>query len=346
MRCAVPCWPTRWVSTLALCAALGAGCDAPSLLPPPPRRSPAPAVETVAALEMILDEHETASHGDWYREFPRAAERRRIHLLLNGLRPGEPAAKQAEMIRGATARHAKLLLVEPAPAPEVADALRAAHEQGVALVLLNRPVAALRGAPSVTLVAYEPLEKSARRLAAAARDAARARHPTDPGVALLLDSAAADSQGAARSAALRRALNEDGVALAQTLTFSGNPEQGARVLEFELNANPRITMVFAQESQGFACAAHVARDVVKDRALTLAGYTDLHAHGAFLVVEGSAAAADVNMSGFVAAALDAAVTLSRGGPAPPRVEVPLPVRLGGQAAPPAKTAGSGGRAGS
>jgi hypothetical protein len=167
-------------------------------------------------------------------------------------------------------------------------------------------------------------------LVAATRAAAKARKLRDDGVAVIVVSAVTGPQSPERIAALQGAITDAGLSLGETLVLDADVLVATSTLAARLTADPKITMLFAEDDHGMSCSAYLARETLKDRPFILAGYANLSAFGSFVIVEGSAAVADRNEGGFIATAFDAALKLSRGEDVPRRIEVPVTVRRRGR----------------
>jgi ribose transport system substrate-binding protein len=172
-----------------------------------------------------------------------------IVLEVQILAPGDPPAKQVEQVRAAVAKGSAALIVVAADAKAVAPALIEARDKGVPVVLLSRPVP-VEGKP-FPLVAIAPLEPSARELVGTALLVAKDRGLGDA-PALLVVKDPPDEHTEARVAAMEAALAEAKVPLRKTMHITAYPEEAGDMIAEELKARPDVSMVLADEDQGFS----------------------------------------------------------------------------------------------
>jgi ABC-type sugar transport system substrate-binding protein len=285
---------------------------------------------------MVFTGQSPAAEDRWARYARTAAGKNRAFVTIDAPRPGEPPSKQARLIASAASRRPSVLVVDPAVSPLVDEALVAAQAEGIPLVFLDHPVAALRGKPHVSVVACPDFSVSARALVAATLERAKALKLRDDGAALLLLNAASDRHSEARAAALQNALSGAGVRIRPAVGFDGDPRRAAHSLSTRLADDPTITMVFADEDRGTACCDHVGRELLKDRAYVFAGYLRFGSGGSTVVAGNAAAVADYDESRFIGRVVDTAIELADGAVVPPRTEVPVAVRLGREPSKPAQ----------
>jgi ABC-type sugar transport system substrate-binding protein len=308
-----------------------AGCDSGSFLPPPP-----PELETVAtpaaapttALALVLSDEERADQRFWSARARVWASEHKVVLNESALKHGEKLAGQAALIREALARRASALVVRPADAPEVAEALREAQAKNMPLVILDEAVPGLSASSPVTLVTFAPLPPTAKELVTAAQNKAKSLKLPGDGEALLLVNRRLDTHTNERVGALAAALKDAGIPLNDTLKFEGSPQQAEPLVREKLAAGPKITMIFCEEDHGLNCAHYLARELSGERSFTVAGYVNFDTRDGRNILEECTAAVDRNEQGFINTALDAALRLARGENVPARVEVPRKLRLG------------------
>jgi ABC-type sugar transport system substrate-binding protein len=170
-------------------------------------------------------------------------------LEVQALGPTDPPAMQAEQVRAALAKGSAALIVVAADAKAVAPALVEARDKGVPVVLLGRPVP-VEGQP-FPRVAPGAFEPSARELVATAALVAKDRGIADkPALVVVKDPP--DDHTEARVAALTTALAEAKVPLRATLHVTPYPEEAGGLISEELKARPDVSMILADEDQGFS----------------------------------------------------------------------------------------------
>lgn len=323
------CAQRRAVCLLCLLTCALIGCESTEFLPPPEPSSPGPAPEAAAkSFDLILDRNDHVDHEFLVKHARIRAAFHKVMLEVASLAPDDPPAKQAELIRAAVARHSSAIVVRPVDAPETAAALQEAQAQGVPLVLLDRPVSSLSEASPVTLVTYAPFAESATQLVAAVKAAAKRDRLREDGVAVLLVNTITDPRSAERVEALKRAIANAGLTLVETVMFTGISQHAQPPLVERLAADPRVTMVFADEDRGTASAHHTACSMIEERRFTVAGYTNFTNKTAGLIRQEATAVADRNELGFIEQAIDAAVSLGHGERVPSRIEIAHPVDVG------------------
>ena len=308
------------------------GCDAPSIAPPPSPELGSLAERDRAAqrpAELILA-GDTVDRVFWAAKASPAADRRRMILHETHLSADDPPAKQAELILAKLESKPSVLIVEPADAPEVVDALRAAQAKSVPIVLLDRAVPGLSGSGPVTLVTLPDFGPSAKSIVTAARESAKASNSPADGHAILLANARTDRHSADRVAALRSAIEAAGLTLNETYTFKGQGEEIEIALQEKLKADPKLTFIFAEEDQGLAAANYVRFKLPEKRPIAVAGYFHFDSRDEPVPVNGCVMAVDGNQRGLIAKAVDAAFQLSKGEKIPERIEVPLILCPGGR----------------
>ncbi len=316
-------WSVRF-ALLGWASLLSVGCGS-SFVPPPPPELVAQSEKTLPPpakrIELILLADENPERSLWLHLAPSEAGRAKVLLQVSRPKPGEPPARQASLIREAIARGVAALIVEPAEAPEIADALAEAQAKGVVVVLIDRTVPS-RGKP-FTVVTHEPFSKSARSLVDAVLKDVKIEELSPRGPAILLVNDLADSHTAGRAAALKDALRDAGVTMLDPLTFDGGPANAWLKLIGALAVHPEVDIVLADEHQGLSAAGNVQADKSKIKPI-FAGYTMYGGEDLRLgSLPGCAAVADRNIQMLVRKFLKAAVDLAEGKTIPERIEVPL-----------------------
>ena len=317
------------LALLVFCGALLTfGCDTGSFIPPPPEglrdeegnsvsalsasdSAMSPGLEAVPqgarSIELILDRRSPDE-----AESVRAAARLqagydKVRLRPTVLSEQDLPAQQAEMVREALLRQPLALVVEPADPTDrrLADVLHKAQDEGVPIVLLNRPLSApgagaghpdskedlaspsKAGQPGrepakapaakterpMILVTPPLFEPSARQLVASAvRNAKNAR--LDPkGGAILLVNTIGDPFLRDRTDALRTALKAKGITTIEELPFAESFEVGSKLLSERLKANPKIALVFSIDTLSSSAIRNAMNNLGAERPFILAGYS-------------------------------------------------------------------------
>ena len=297
-----------------------AGCDN-AFVPPPQAelselRERRPAARTV---EICLSNEHT-----WDRDLLEQVAREQAGLAhvffqVHKVSPREPA-EQANWVRGAKARGASALIVEPLGGEELARALGQVRDEGIPVVLIGRSVPT--GSKPFPVVTHPSFTGPARDLVQAAVDAARAAKLPEDGGAVLLVNTYKDDQSDERVAELRAALQGVNVPLLATISFEAGGAAAQKAAEDALKAHPKLSIILAEEDQGLIGAAQT-RDARKDAPRfilcgVLAATKDMGPN----VLTLCDAYVDRNTKQLGSKAFQAALALTDGKPVPDRIEVP------------------------
>ncbi|HEV3162777.1 MAG TPA: substrate-binding domain-containing protein [Isosphaeraceae bacterium] len=187
------------------------------------------------------------------------SEAGRQRLVLETRRPqsGDPASRQADLVREAARKGTSALIVVAEDPKTLAPALVEVRDRGVPIVLLGRPVA-VPGKP-ITLVTLPSYRESARKIVAAAVEEAKNMGLDTAGQAVILINAQPDSDSAERVAAMEAALEEAGVALLERIKFGEGkemalPGDAAEVVKAVATAHPRLAIILADDDNGLSGA--------------------------------------------------------------------------------------------
>jgi ABC-type sugar transport system substrate-binding protein len=353
------------------------GCDSGSFLPPPPAelvenaddaasgslpRSAAEAMEPAAAkaLEVFLDRRDADE-----AEVVKTAARTQAGLdmvLLNITILGEKdlPARQVDQVRESLAHHPLAVVVEPAvpPASGLSQVLDEARDEGVPVVLVNRPLAAGegnaagRGDPNpvngasasepgarpgaakpanppptrpAVLVKAPPFASSAGQLVASALRNAENAHLEPRGGAVIIINTLGDPFIPDRVAAIRTALEAAGVTKISEVSFSKQFEVGSKVLTEKLQADPKIVLVFTVDSLSSLAAREVMNKLVSDRPFIMAGYASEDSYAQSTRMADFAAVATYAPTKVLRKAMSTAVAIAQGRNLPGLIEFPIDV---------------------
>ena len=366
---------------VALSAATASlGCGSSTFLPPPPEELQSAAAEEsassasvplppglesasvgVRSVEIILDRRDpTEIEGE------RAAARMqagidKVKLRMSFLAEQDLPAHQVELVREAVARNPLALVVEPADPTDsrMAEVLQKARENGIPVVLLNRPLTAtssstvaskgpekiakdsaaspaaanpaanptlaFTGPKPLVLVTAPSFTESARQLVASAiRNAKNAR--LDPkGGAVIMMNTIGDPFTHERTLAIKSALEKNGITTIDQLSISRSVGIGAKLLTEKLKSNPKLVLVFAVDGLSTAAARQVMTELIPDRLFVQSAYAAEGNYGDMIRVGDFAAVAGFIPTWLVRKAITTAVKLSQGGVEPSRVEISVQV---------------------
>jgi ABC-type sugar transport system substrate-binding protein len=249
--------------------------------------------------------------------------------------PAKSSKDQSQIVREAVARHPQALIIEPVdPAdPQLAQAISEARAAKVPVILLGRalstqpnspaPTPAAGTPPATVVVAPPPFTDSARQIVASAiRNAKNAKLKPEEGAILLINSAG-DPFMPDRVAALRAALEAEGITAIDEVRFAREAQAGNKVLIQRLQAEPKRVMVFSLDSPSAQASNQAAGQIVEDRPFVQAGYTGDENLTKMVAVGEFAALTEFSLSRLVRKAISTAVAAAQGRDLPSRVEFPL-----------------------
>jgi ABC-type sugar transport system substrate-binding protein len=365
-------------AALAVSAAVTSiGCDSSTFLPPPPdglrgASEDTSSNDTVAvppalegssvgarSIEMILDRREPAEIDAVKAAARMQAGIDKVKLRTTVLGDQDLPANQVDLVREAVARNALALIVEPADPTDtrMAEVLERAREEGIPVVLLNRPLgktgssdvaskgaesagtaskassstantganpkAASAGAKPTVLVAPASFAESAQQLVdSAIRNAKNAK--LDPkGGAVIVINTIADPFFHERAQAIRDALKKSGITAIEEITFSKSAEGATKQLTEKLKANPKLVLAFSIDPVSTGACREVVNNLIPERPFVLSAYASETSVSMMTKVGDYAAVALFVPTRVVRKAITTAVNLAQGGNVPSRVEVPI-----------------------
>ena len=180
-------------------------------------------------------------------------------------------------------------------------------------------------APMV-LVAPSSFVPAARQLVASAvRNAKNAK--LDPnGGAVIVSDAIGDTFIRDRKLAVRDAIEANGIDTIVDVVFSKSVETGAHLLAEQLNANPKLVLVFALDGSSTAAARQVMAELIPERLFVQSAFAAEGNYGDMTRAGDFAAVAGFIPNRILRKAVSTAISLSRGRDVPNRVEVPVEVQ--------------------
>jgi ABC-type sugar transport system substrate-binding protein len=170
--------------------------------------------------------------------------------------PGQSPSAQPELVRKAIADGATALVVVPGDSPDLARALADAESKNVPVVLLGRPIDAPAGSKPFTYVEHEPFGPLAKRIVSTTLgDVKKSGRPMD-GTVLLISDKVTDRPSADRLAALKSAVEAEGLTSIVNATFdSATPGSAKAAVLDAVKSHPDVIMALADEGEGILGAS-------------------------------------------------------------------------------------------
>jgi len=354
------------------------GCDSNSFVPPRPEElggagsvpsvgtssaAPAPTGVELApvparAIEVVLDQHDPDEAEVWKTAARTQAGFSTVKLKIVNLEANDAKARQVELVREAIAHHPRVLVVEPADPADtgLAAAIHEAGGQGIPVVLMSRPLAALlpageksgattpksgadtkavapgsgaqltpsaSSAPPVVVVAPPPFAPSAQELVLSAIRNAKEAGLEIRGGALVISNTAGDPFIEERARAIVESLKAAGISPIKEGRFAKELPAGEKVVKAELEANPKVVLVFAADSTSSLVVRQMLQALANRRPLVLACYASEEQIPDFTRRPEVAAVAEFTPQRLVRKAISTAVALSQGKEVPRTVELPV-----------------------
>jgi ABC-type sugar transport system substrate-binding protein len=335
------------------------GCDSGSFIPPVnpelrgdggsapiavtdstlARASSEVAPEPGRPIELILAAHDPDEVEGWKSSARMQAGLDKVKLKISVLAAESPKAKQAELIQEALIHRPRGLVVEPAdPAdPHLAQAIEAARNQGVPVVLVGRPLAggktpsasaespaAKSGAPRqerAPLVVLEPnFTESAVQMVAAVIRVVQAAELDPAGGAVVVINTNSDPFMSPRARAIVEALKAAKISVVDQVRFATDPKIGEQVLKDYFKAHPKIVMVIGVDPTSAASVREVVSAEGSGRLFIAACYTTEDQFSNVSRMPNFAAVADFTPTRLLRKAILIAVALAQGKESPPVVE--------------------------
>jgi ABC-type sugar transport system substrate-binding protein len=239
--------------------------------------------------------------------------------------PSFTPSQLAEAIRAAVERGVAGLIVEPLEDPAVLDALYDADARGLAVLLLDRPVPA-RGGKSLHSVGYTSFVEPGRQIVQATLDAAKLLRQLEGGRIIVLHGRSADAYDADRLGALAKPLKAAGKS-SDVIEFEGDSDLAAVALKTALDANPKVAIVLADDSNGMFAAYQVSSNRKNTDApeFLFAGFLAYDYRSPHDLLERAIAFSDRSVEAFATKTFQAIYGLLNGKPVDERVEVPITV---------------------
>jgi ABC-type sugar transport system substrate-binding protein len=319
-----------WVVVPGLLLAALGGCDGGSFVPPPaPELNALPGLNpnpTALSVAMIFPPAPAPDHEVWEQAARLEAARAKVIFVVTRPSPGDPPARQAELIRDAAASKTSALLVDPADDPKVVEALNDARAGGTTVVLIGRRVPDRDPAKPLARATFVPIEEPARRLVGAmVKDVKADGLPAD-GLALIVTRAGAGAGDRETADALAAELKAAGFAGPEVVTIENDIAKGTQVLEDRIKADPKVTALLALGETEISAAIN-ARKALKEakRVVVVGGCLSINST---LTTEARAACAGVldrSQPSLAAQAFRLAYRLAQGEAAPVVREVPIPL---------------------
>ena len=332
----------QWLAWVALALA---GCEwGPTTSAPPAPSQPlevagatdqadaAGGAPADAAKELILSlPAEPLLFADAWEQVARKVAATEHHAVLSTERPneGDPPGRQAELIRRAATRAPTAMIVVPGDPKSLAGALEEVRDRRVPILVMDRPVP-VAGKP-LPLVTFEPFEKPARELAAAAAEAIKAAGFSAQGPALIVNQVPDDDASRRRLATLQDALKEAGITVLEVVPYQMSTSlsltESRRPTAAAVDRHKDLALVVTLGDNALSETVNVRAALESDRkkfvVMGLAVGTsaqDMLGHNA---CEGLI---DLQVGVLARRAVEATLALAAGRAVPERTEVPTPFR--------------------
>ena len=280
-------------------------------------------------IEMIL-----AHHSDDDRHFLAMIMRRDAGKAKLSFRIAEPESGKsfspgelAGAIRAAVEHGTAGLVVEPVEGPAVVDALHEAVEQGIPVLLLDRPIAPW-GGKSIPCVRYTGYAEAGKQIVEATLDSVKLLKSTEPGrIVILHHRPANDFYAEERLRSLVDPLKAANRSF-ELIKFQGDANQAGDLLRNSLAADPKLDAVLADTSAGIIGAEKVLieRTNAGQSEFRFAGYFAYDYRTADGVMKKAEAFGDQSVETFSTKTFQAIQGLLDGKPMGGIVEIPIIVR--------------------
>jgi ABC-type sugar transport system substrate-binding protein len=308
------------------------------------------------AFELVLDKHDVSQEGLVAAAARKQAGYENVMLKVTALGEQDPPARQVDLVRDALARRPPALIVEPSDPTDqrMAQVIDRARDEGVPVVLLNRPLPgdepaanpndAKAGGSAPTepgtrkhtaiapkpgsrrpLVLVKPpsFTESAQQLVASSLRNAKSANLEPMGGAIIMINSAGDAYIRERATAIRKVLEAIGINKIREIAFSQNSEIGTELLIERLKADPKIMLVFTVDSLTSLATREALNQIVLERPFIVAGYAAEKSYVTATRQSDFAALAEYVPTQLVRRAVTTAVELVRGQGVPGVLEIPI-----------------------
>jgi len=237
--------------------------------------------------------------------------------------PSFTPAQLAEAIRKAVEHGASGLIVEPLEDPAVLDALYEADGRGVAVLLLDRPVAP-RAGKSLHTIRYASFAEPGRQIVQTTLDAAKLLGRQQGGRILILHNRSADPYATERLKSLVDPVTAAGKS-ADVIEFEADSGRGVAALQSSLAADPKVAIVLADDDQGMSVCLRVLSELrnASRPEFLVGGYLAYDYRTASDAMGQAVAFADRSVESFATKTFQTMLSLLDGKPVGERVEVPI-----------------------
>lgn len=229
----------------------------------------------------------------------------------------------AAAIRTAIGRGSAALLVEPIDDPTVLDRLYEAQSRGMKVLLLDQPIPP-RSGKSIPVFCYQSFSKPGRQIVEAVLEAAKLTHRLNGGRIVVFRNRSTDAYSADRLASLTEPLKAAGLKY-EILDFDGDANAAKEVLTSALAVPPRISIVLAQDDEGFAASHLILSRLIKqgEPDFLLGGYNAYDMGGITDTVNKATAFCDRSVEAYASKAFQTVRNLIEGKAVADRTEVPV-----------------------
>jgi ABC-type sugar transport system substrate-binding protein len=316
-----------WGTVLMALLVAPSGCGSDAFAPPaPPELSVVTSMSSTTrapAVTLILRSEASEDRDIWTVAAQTEAGETKTVLLVERPRPTDPPEKQAELIRSAAKNKVSAIVIEPDDAPQTAEALHSAAAQGIPVVLLMKELASGDSAKPFHVVAFAPYDDSVKQLIRGVVNEARSSGLPADGHAIVLHNTTVGPVCDKTVELLRKGLGEAAIPVGETIHINEVHAEGGKVLLRVLDADPKISMIFAADAVGLSVANAAAVKVKDKRGLSIGGCQTVDRLYAGYNMPSCAGVIDRNISALTRSALRTALRLSRGESVPTKQFLPI-----------------------
>jgi ABC-type sugar transport system substrate-binding protein len=233
--------------------------------------------------------------------------------------------KQPEAIRQLADLGVSALIVVPDPGPEVASALAQARDQGVPVVLLDRP-AQVEGTP-LPYIRFSPPLEAARAMIQTVLEAAKAAGFPADAPAMVVVNGPYDANGRELLEVFHQALDEAKVPTLPDVLFKGFQSDAKDAFLAAYEKHPEVAIVLCVEDQAARTIAQIRTEADHDkRRFVLAAFANSRDSAKLADFNLMAALCDQNFEALARRAVLAALALSQGRePDPAKAVLKMPI---------------------
>jgi len=324
------------------------GCGTDSIAPPPPEglrsvntpaRPPSASKKTekgAKPIELVLaprDEEAAGSTAN-FAKTQAGYDGVLVHTVAPGL--NTTPAGQVELVAAAIKDQPPALIVETPekPDPQLSKQIEAAREKGIPVVLIGPPLegskesgaspesAANKKAPLIRIDSA-PFTESAKQLVKSAIRVAKNAQVDPQGGALLLFNETGDPYTRARVAAIRAALDEEGIKSQTTVHCAADSNAAVAELLAAVQKQPKATIVIPFDFRAYSALMAAAGQLGENKTLVVVGYSSEDKNLAIFQISNLAATAEFRPAKLIRRGVQVAESILRGEKVDPTITIPI-----------------------